>query len=120
MAPYAGFFSVYCTALVLVQGLVGVAFAVRSFAESSRKLGLLAIVYAWSAPMAVINLIAIPGVSPDLPGEPLQVAPAIWLLWHIGWPVLLAPYAFATERPSCTTRRRSPRSGSTCADRLHC
>jgi hypothetical protein len=77
MAPYAAFFYVYCTTIVLIEGLVGLAFAVRSRAESSRKMAFLAAAYAWSAPMAVINIIALPGVPPDLPGEPLQVAPAI-------------------------------------------
>ena len=84
MASYAGFFYVYGTAIVLIEGLAGLAFVLRSFAESSPKMRFFAVAYAWSAPMTVFYLIALPGVPPDLPGEPLQVAPTIWTLWHIG------------------------------------
>jgi PAS domain S-box-containing protein len=108
MASYAAFFYVDCTALVLIEGLVAVAFAVRSRAESSRKMALLALAYAWSAPMSLTNLVAMPGVPPDLPGEPLQVAPAIWLQWHIVWPLVLIAYAFIAERVETRVGRFIP------------
>ena len=72
MASDAGFFFVYGTAIVLLEGLAGLAFALRSFAESSPKMRFFAVAYAWSAPMTVFYLIALPGVPPDLPGEPPQ------------------------------------------------
>jgi PAS domain S-box-containing protein len=108
MASYAGFFYVYTTALVILEVLLGVAFAVRSRAESSRKMAFLAVAYAWSAPLIVFSMIALPGVPPDLPGEPLQVAPAIWLLWHIGWPLALMAYATMPERISTRALRIVP------------
>jgi PAS domain S-box-containing protein len=108
MAPYVGFFYVYTTALVLLEVFLGAAFVIRSRAESSRKMALLAIAYAWSAPLVLLAMIAVPGVPPDLPGEPLQVAPALWLLGHIGWPLALIAFAFTPERAGTRAGRIVP------------
>jgi PAS domain S-box-containing protein len=108
MASYAAFFYVYSTALLVLEVLVGIAFAVRSFAESSRKMAILAMAYAWTAPMIVLNIVDLPGVPPDLPGDPLQVAPANWILWHVGWPLFIAAYAWLPERADTRAIRLIP------------
>lgn len=118
MASYAPFFYIYVTALVGVQLLLGAVFALRARVESSRKITMLAVAYAWAAPLTVFNVMMLPGVVPSLTPSLFQAGPMSWIAWHLGWPLAIAGYAFLADGRAARLSRVPPvvlvASGLTC------
>src|ERR1700734_3338833 len=94
MVSHEAFLFVYVTAFVIVELLLGALFTLRARMECTSRMAWLAAAYAWTAPLAIFNTIALVHLSPDVS----QVASTFYYLWHLGWPVLLGAYAFRRER----------------------
>jgi serine phosphatase RsbU (regulator of sigma subunit)/anti-sigma regulatory factor (Ser/Thr protein kinase) len=94
MSPFAPFFYVF----IMAELLLGAALVVRVRIEPSRRIAVLAAAYVWSATLAFANLVALPGIPPDLPTQGPQLASATSVTWRLGWIGLVAIYAAIGER----------------------
>jgi serine phosphatase RsbU (regulator of sigma subunit)/anti-sigma regulatory factor (Ser/Thr protein kinase) len=108
MNAHATFFLVYAAALALIQVSIAAIFLWRSTIESSRRMAYLAMAYAWSAPLAIGNIIALPAFAMPAGAISEQVGPALWVAWHVGWALAMLAYVRAGPPDESNASRYVP------------
>lgn len=91
-APSAAFFGAYGALLVLCEALIALVLAARARALNDARTGVLALAYAFSAPLVFGNVISLPTVAGI--HFHYQTPPWMWLFWHVGWAAAVAVFAW--------------------------
>jgi GAF domain-containing protein/anti-sigma regulatory factor (Ser/Thr protein kinase) len=93
----------YAIVLGTTESLTAIIMYWRARTFGSARLARLAAAYAFSTPLLIGNALLLPGVA-GTSAEP-QIAPWLWVCWHIGWSLLIVAFARTPERPTSTPGR---------------
>lgn len=98
-----GFLGAY--GALLFGSEVGTALVLSWFARRQPGAATLAATYAFSAPLILVNVLVLPGVVFPAGAFAFEVPPWLWAIWHVGWPLGVAFYAWRPGRGGARTQR---------------
>ncbi len=92
LGPLPMFFGAYGVLLVASEALTALLLWMRARAFDDGRVAVLALAYAFSAPIIMGNVLSLP---PGGGGRvSFQTPPWLWLIWHIGWASGIVFYAY--------------------------